>query len=461
MEPLLILGGRIIDPSQGIDMVGDLLIAEGGIAWVGKAREALPEEPFSLLHAEGMVVSPGFVDLHCHLREPGFEEKETIATGTRAAARGGFTTICCMPNTEPPIDTRATVEFIQRKAAGEGVVGVLPIGCITKGRRGEEMVEMGELAGAGVVALSDDGNPVMDSRLMRYALEYSRSFDLILIDHCEDVSLTQGGVMNEGWVSTKLGLRGIPAAAEEIMVARDIALAEMTGGRVHIAHVSTAGSADLIRRAKEEGIPVTAEVTPHHLTLTEERVMGYEWEDKQAPNSSSLLCYDTNAKVNPPLRTAKDIQALIGALRDGVIDAIATDHAPHDDVDKMCEYDSAAFGISGLETALGSLFALVHGGEIDLATLISKLTFEPAKILRKSDLGTLRVGAPGDVTIFDPEAEWVVDPSAFASKGKNTPLAGCLLKGKVMATICRGEVVHKEDAMKLETVSRQMGARFD
>jgi len=251
--------------------------------------------------------------------------------------------------------------------------------------------------------------------------------------------------MNEGWVSTRLGLKGIPAAAEEMMVARDIALAEMTGGRVHIAHVSTAGSADLIRRAKEKGIPVTAEVTPHHLTLTEERVMGY----------------DTNAKVNPPLRTAKDIQALIGALRDGVIDAIATDHAPHDDVDKMCEYDIAAFGISGLETALGSLFALVHGGEIDLATLISKLTFEPAKILRKSDLGTLRVGAPGDVTIFDPEAEWVVDPSAFASKGKNTPLAGCLLKGKVMATICRGEVVHKEDAMKLETVSRQMGARFE
>ena len=445
MEPLLILGGRIIDPSQGIDMIGDLLIAEGGIAWVGKAREALPEEPFSLLHAEGMVVSPGFIDLHCHLREPGFEEKETIATGTRAAARGGFTTICCMPNTEPPIDTRATVKFIQRKAAAEGVVRVLAIGCITKGRRGEEMVEMGELAAAGVVALSDDGNPVMDSRLMRYALEYSRSFDLILIDHCEDVSLTQGGVMNEGWVSTKLGLKGIPAAAEEMMVARDIALAEMTGGRVHIAHVSTAGSADLVKRAKEKGIAVTAEVTPHHLTLTEERVMGY----------------DTNAKVNPPLRTAKDIQALIGALRDGVIDAIATDHAPHDDVDKMCEYDSAAFGISGLETALGSLFALVHGGEIDLATLISKLTFEPAKILRKSDLGTLRVGAPGDVTIFDPMAEWVVDPSAFASKGKNTPLAGCLLKGKVMATICRGEVVHKEDAMKLETMRGKAETRLE
>ncbi|TET37824.1 MAG: dihydroorotase [Dehalococcoidia bacterium] len=445
MEPLLILGGRIIDPSQGIDMVGDLLIAEGGIAWVGKAREAMPEEPFSLLHAEGMVVSPGFIDLHCHLREPGFEEKETIATGTRAAARGGFTTICCMPNTEPPIDTRATVEFIQRKAAAEGVVRVLPIGCISKGRRGEEMVEMGELAGAGVVALSDDGNPVMDSRLMRYALEYSRFFDLVLIDHCEDVSLSEGGVINEGWLSTRLGLKGIPAAAEEIMVARDIALAEMTGGRVHIAHVSTAGSADLVRRAKEKGIPVTAEVTPHHLTLTEERVMGY----------------DTNAKVNPPLRSAKDVQALIGALKQGVIDAIVTDHAPREDVDKMCEYDIAAFGISGLETALGSLLTLVHGGEIDLATLISKLTFEPAKILRKSDLGTLRVGACGDVTIFDPMAEWVVDPSAFASKGKNTPLAGCLLKGKVMATICRGEVVYKEDAMKIETISREAGARFD
>ncbi len=458
--PLLIVGGRIIDPSQGIEKVGDLLIAEGNIAWVAQGIEDLTPEHYQILHAEGMIVCPGLVDLHCHLREPGFEEKETIATGTRAAARGGFTTLCCMANTNPPIDTRATVEFIQKKAVAEGAVRVLPIGCITKGRKGEEMVEMGELAEAGVVALSDDGNPVADSQLMRYALEYSRSFNLVLIDHCEDVSLAQGGVMNEGWVSTKLGLRGIPAAAEEVMVARDIALAEMTGGRVHIAHVSTVGSADLIRRAKDKGISVTAEVTPHHLTFTEERVMGYGWDNKK-PSSLPLVAYDTNAKVNPPLRTARDVEALIAALKEGVIDAIATDHAPHEDVEKMCEFDIAAFGISGLETALGSLLALVHGGKLDLATLISKLTAEPARILGQSEIGTLRVGAAGDVTIFDPEVEWVVDPSAFASKGKNTPLGGCLLKGKVMATICRGEVVHKDDAVKLESISREVGARFE
>ena len=456
--PLLIVGGRIIDPGQGIDKVGDLLIAEGSIARVGQGEEDQTPEQYQVLHAEGMIVCPGLIDLHCHLREPGFEEKETIATGTRAAAGGGFTTICCMANTNPPIDSRAAVEFIQKKAAAEGAVRVLPIGCITKGRKGEEMVEMGELAGAGVVALSDDGDPVGDSRLMRYVLEYSRSFDLILIDHCEDVSLSQDGVMNEGWVSTKLGLRGIPAAAEEVMVARDIALAEMTGARVHIAHVSTAGSADLIRRAKDKGIPVTAEVTPHHLTLTEERVMGYGWDNKK-PSSLPLIAYDTNAKVNPPLRTARDVQALIAALKEGVIDAIATDHAPHEDVEKICEFDIAAFGISGLETALGSLLTLVHNGEVDLPTLISKLTAEPAKILRKSEIGALKVGASGDVTIFDPQAEWIVEPSDFASKGKNTPLAGCLLKGKVMATICRGEIVHKEDAVKLETIGRQTRVR--
>ncbi|MBA7656201.1 Dihydroorotase [subsurface metagenome] len=450
--PLLIVGGRIIDPSEGIDKVGDLLIAEGRIAWAAQGKEDL--EHYQILHAEGMIVCPGLVDLHCHLREPGFEEKETIATGTRAAARGGFTTVCCMANTNPPIDTRATVEFIQKKAASEGVVRVLPIGCITKGRKGEEMVEMGELADAGVAALSDDGNPVADSRLMRYVLEYSRSFGLVIIDHCEDVSLSQGGVMNEGWVSTRLGLRGIPAAAEEAMVARDIALADMTGGRVHIAHVSTAGAADLIRRAKDRGITVTAEVTPHHLTMTEERVMGYGWDNKK-PSSLPLLAYDTNAKVNPPLRTAKDVEALIDALKEGVIDAIATDHAPYEDVAKVCEFDIAAFGISGLETALGSLLALVHGGRIELDALISKLTAEPAGILGKSEIGTLKAGAAGDVAIFDPEAEWVVDPAAFASKGKNTPLAGCLLKGKVMATICGGEVVHKEDAVKLETIGRE------
>jgi len=446
---LLIAGGRIIDPSQGIDTIGNLLIADGSIARVGRSNDALPYERYSVLHAAGMIVCPGFIDLHCHLREPGFEDKETITTGTRAAARGGFTTVCCMPNTEPPIDTRATLEFIQTKAAAEGAVRVLPIGCITKGRRGTEMVEMGELAEAGVMALSDDGNPVSDSRLMRYALEYSRLFDLVLIDHCEDLSLSEGGVMNEGWVSTRLGLKGIPAAAEENLVYRDIALAEMTGARVHIAHVSTAGSVALIRSAKERGVAVTAEVAPHHLTMTEEWVMGQGWDDKNA-SPLPLSCYETNAKVNPPLRTARDVEALIIGLKEGVLDAVATDHAPHTDVDKMCEFDIAAFGISGLETALGSLLALVHGGQIDLMTLVSKLTVEPAKIIRKSEIGTLKVGAPGDVTIFDPQAEWTVDPSVFASKGKNTPLAGHRLKGKVMATIFAGELVHKDESVKIE-----------
>ena len=443
MKPLLILGGRIIDPSQGIDMVSDLVTTEGRIAQIG--RISRPDEPCSVLHADGMIVSPGFIDLHCHLREPGFEEKETIATGTRAATRGGFTTICCMPNTEPPIDTKATVEFIKKKAAAEGVIRVLPIGCVTKGRKGEEMVDMGDLAEAGVVALSDDGNPVSNAQVMRQALEYSRHFNLFLSDHCEDTSLSAQGVMNEGLVSAKLGLKGIPAAAEEVMVARDIDLAEATGARVHIAHVSTAGSVDLIRRAKEKGIAVTAEVTPHHLTMTEERVMGY----------------DTNAKMYPPLRTEADIEALVIGLQEGVIDAIATDHAPHTDMDKLCEFNVAAFGISVLETALGSLLTLAHSGKIDLATLISKLTSEPANILQNSEVGTLEVGACADVTIFDPQAEWVVDPASFASRGKNTPLAGQLLKGKVMATIYRGELVYKDDALKIETIRQQSGARIE
>jgi len=456
--PLLISGGRIIDPGQGIDRVDDVLIAQGRIAWVGDAKGELPYESYLVLYAEGMIVTPGFIDLHCHLREPGFEDKETIATGTRAAARGGFTTVCCMPNTNPPIDTRAVVELIRGKATAEGAIRVLPIGCVTRGRKGEELVDIGELAAAGVVALSDDGDPVCDSQLMRRALECSRLFDLVVIDHCEDPSLVQGGVMNEGWVSAGLGLKGITAAAEENMVARDIALAEMTGGRVHIAHVSTAGSANLIRHAKDRGIPVTAEVTPHHLTLTEERVMGSGLFVN--PCARSTIC-DADAKVKPPLRTARDVEALIVALREGIIDAIATDHAPHADIDKLCEFERAAFGISGLETALGSVLALVHGGKIDLATMISKLTVAPSKIIRKNEIGTLNTGVSGDVTIFDPDAEWVVDPSAFASKGKNTPLGGYRLKGKVMATISRGEIVYKDDAVKLETVGHQAGARLD
>ena len=431
MKPLLIQGGRIVDPTQGIDEVGSLLISEGKVSWRG---ETPPQPGYDVLHAEGLIVCPGFIDLHCHLRQPGFEEKETIATGTRAAARGGFTTICCMPNTNPPLDNQAAIDYVKAEAATKGVVRVLPIGCISKGRKGEELAEMGELASAGVIAYSDDGKPVKSSHIMRQALEYSRAFSLPVIDHCEDTTLSEDGLMNEGILSTRLGLRGIPAAAEDIIVARDLALARLTGAHLHIAHVSTEGSVELIRRGKEKGIKVTAEVTPHHLTLTEEEVIGYE----------------TNAKVNPPLRTERDIQALIQGLKENVIDIIATDHAPHTEVDKRCEFALAAAGISGLETALGSLMRLVHNEELTLTTLIAKLTGEPAKVINYDKLGTLSIGAPADITIFDPGKDWVVDTRTFASKGKNTPLAGAVLKGKVMATISQGKLVYKDDSMRLE-----------
>ncbi len=433
---MLIHGGHIIDPSQGIDEIGSLLITDDRISWLGRGEITPPQPDYDVLYAQGLIVCPGFIDLHCHLRQPGFEEKETIATGTQAAARGGFTTICCMPNTNPSLDNQATVDYVKSTAATEGVVRVLPIGCISRGRKGQELALMWELASAGVIAYSDDGEPASNSRLMHQALDYSRDLDLPIIDHCEDTSLTEGGQMNEGIISTKLGLRGIPAAAEEIIVARDLALAELTGGRLHIAHVSTEGSVDLIRRAKEKGIKVTAEVTPHHLTLTEEKVIGY----------------NTNAKVNPPLRTKRDIQALIQGLKENVINIIATDHAPHTEADKLCEFDIAAFGISGLETALGSLMSLVHNGQLSLVTLISKLTCEPAKIIgnKYDKLGTLDIGAPADITIFDPDLEWIVDTKAFVSKGKNTPLNGSRLKGKVMATILQGKLVYKDDSVKLE-----------
>jgi len=440
---LLIRGGHIIDPSQGIDQVGDLLIVEGKIVQIGGAIVQSPSFPVIVsearnLDATGLVVCPGFIDLHCHLREPGFEDKETIATGTKAAAIGGFTTVCCMANTEPPLDTPAGVAWVKRKASKDSLVAVLPIGCITKGRKDKELTDMAELAEAGVVAFSDDGNPVASSQLMRRALEYSRDLGLPIIDHCEDKTLSNNGIINEGQMSAKLGLKGIPAAAEEVMVARDLILAKLTKAKLHVAHVSTKGSVELIRRAKEEGISVTAEVTPHHLTLTEERITG------ESPNKS----FDTNAKVNPPLRTKEDVQALIKGLKDGVIDAIATDHAPHTLADKNCGLELAAFGISGLETALGCLTSLVHRGDRSLAPLISKLTCEPAKVIgRDGELGTLKAGAPGNVTILDPDREWIVDSRNFASKGKNTPYDGYKFRGKVVATIANGKLIYIDDSL--------------
>ncbi len=432
-KPLLIQGGRIIDPSQGIDEIGNLIISEGKILGLGSGQVSLPDSDYDVLNAEGLIVCPGFIDLHCHLRQPGFEEKETISSGSRAAARGGFTTICCMPNTNPPLDSQATIDYVKSVAASEGVVRVLPVGCISRGGKGKELAEMGELAQAGAIAFSDDGQPLRSSRLMRQAMEYSLAFGLPVIDHCEDTALSENGQMNEGIIATRLGLCGIPAAAEESIVARDLALAELTGARLHIAHTTTEGSVELIRRAREKGIRVTAEVTPHHLTLTEEKVLGY----------------DTNAKVSPPLRTKRDIEALIYGLKEGVIDIIATDHAPHTGNDKLSEFALAPFGISGLETALGSLMSLVHAGELTLAMLIAKLTCGPAKIIGTGygKLGSLEVEAPAEVTIFDPNREWLVDTSDFASKGKNTPLNGEKLKGKVMAAIYQGKLVYKDEGL--------------
>jgi dihydroorotase len=439
-KDLLIRGGRIIDPGQRIDRIGSMLISDGKVSWLGGENETPPHNEYDILPARGYIVCPGFIDLHCHLREPGFEEKETIATGTLAAARGGFTTVCCMPNTNPPLDNPATIEYVKSRAAKEGVIRVLPIGCVTRGRKGKELAPLRKLASAGVVGFSDDGDPVADSALMQKALEYSLELGLPVIDHCEDKTLTAGGLVNEGKVSARLGLRGIPASAEQIMVARDLILAEITGGWVHIAHVTTRGSVELIQRAKERGIRVTAEVTPAHLTLTEDVVV-----------SSG-----TNAKVNPPLRTSKDIRALIQGLEDGVIDIIATDHAPHTEAEKERSFALAPFGISSLETALGSLMKLVHERKLTLDMLISRLTIEPAKIIgdRFGKSGTLAIGTPADIAIFDPDREWVVDTALFASKGKNTPLAGSVLKGKVMATIYKGKLVYRNDSLRVGGRSR-------
>ena len=444
MSTLAIHNGRVIDPALGRDGVADVVIVDGRVARVGPGEGEMVVEA-ERIDATGLVVAPGFVDLHCHLREPGFEYKETIATGTRAAARGGFTTVCAMPNTEPPLDSRASVESVLKEVELSATVRVLPIGCITRGRAGRELAPAGELVGAGVVALSDDGDAVADPHVMRQALSYSTAFDLPIAQHCEDPELVRDGQMHEGWVATWLGLRGRPASAEETLVARDIALAEESGAHLHIAHISTAGSVALVRAARERGARVTAEVTPHHLTLTHEAVAFAPGEGYGA------LRYDTNAKVNPPLRDEADVAACVQALRDGVIDAIATDHAPHAGNQKEVEFDRAAPGISGLETAFGLCMSLVHAGALTLPTLIERLTVGPARAWRLDErtglegLGTLAPGAVGDVILLDPDEAWTVDPREFASLGRNTPLTGQELRGRVVATVVAGRVVHQRE----------------
>jgi len=444
---IVIHGARLLDPAGGREAV-DVSVRAGRILSVGSC-----DEPAALtVEAGGLILTPGLVDLHCHLREPGQEYRETIASGTRAAARGGFTTICCMPNTDPAIDTRSVVEYVQRAAQINGVVRVLPIGAITRGRKGSELAEMGELAAAGVVGFSDDGSPVADAALMRHALDYASAFGLPVIDHCEEPSLSKTAVMHEGWVSNVLGLPGQPAAAEEILVARDILLAELTNSHVHIAHISCAGAVALVRSAKARGVRVTAEVTPHHLFLTHEAVAG---DGKRGP-------YDTNARVNPPLRTREDVEACIAGLVDGTIDCIATDHAPHALTDKLCEFDKAAPGISGFETALGIVLTLVRNGSIDLALALRRMSVDPVQAFHLdrgelAGLATLAPGAPADLVLLDPTDEWTVEPAEFLSLGKNSPLAGTRLTGRAMATIAGGHLVYADERLGLRESVRQDG----
>ncbi|MCL2707082.1 MAG: dihydroorotase [Dehalococcoidia bacterium] len=425
MKDILIKNGRIINPATGTDEIGDLLLSNGRIKQLGQNISCQNNET---IDATSLVVCPGFVDLHCHLRQPGFEAKETISSGSKAAAKGGFTTVCCMPNTNPPLDNLPLITYVNTIAEKEASIRILPIGCITRARKGDELADMAAMAQAGVVGFSDDGSYVKNPQIMRRAMEYSLPLGLPVIEHCEDTALAADGQMNEGIVATALGLCGIPAAAEDVAVARDIILAELTGARLHIAHVSTKGAVELIRQGKKRGVRLTAEVTPHHLALTEERVLGF----------------NTQAKVAPPLRTQSDIDALIEGLIDGTIDAIATDHAPHTINDKLCEFGSAACGISGLETAFAVLMKLVHSGKLPLPMLIAKLTNEPASILRMR-LGSLEVGAPADIAIFAPDIEWTVDTANFASKGHNTPFAGETLKGKVRTTIYSGQIVYQDN----------------
>ncbi len=416
----ILRGARVIDPSRGLDQCADIAVSNGRICDPAKLKKAKSYD------MEGKIVAPGFIDLHVHLRQPGRNDKETIRTGTMAAAAGGFVAIVAMPNTSPPADTSSTIEYVKSHAEREGFVKVLVSACITKGQEGKEMSGIGGLKKAGAVALTDDGKCVHNHEIMRHVLEYAKSFGLPIFDHCEDESLASGGVMHEGYWSTVLGMRGIPAESEDIMVARDIILAEKVGARLHIQHLSSKNSARMIREAKARGVKMTCEATPHHLFLTDEKIKSF----------------DTNYKVNPPLRSEEHRLALIEALKDGTIDAIASDHAPHTETEKLVEFDYAPFGVIGLETSVPlCLTELCHKGVLTFAELVRKFSSSPAEILGLSEMGTLREGAPANITVLDPEFEHVIDSSSFLSKSRNTPFDGWKVKGRAAATIVDGNFV--------------------
>jgi dihydroorotase len=441
---LLIANGYVVDPVQGINTGRDLLIENERVVGVLERGQEKPTD-VEVFDATGLIVAPGFIDLHAHLREPGAEYKETIATGTAAAVAGGWTSVCAMPNTDPVNDSAAVTRFVIEQAQRAQLANVFPIGSITKGCDGKELSEMGEMKAAGIVAVSDDGHPVPTAGIMRRAMEYARGFDLTVVDHCQDVSLTAGGVMHEGRWSLILGLRGMPAAAEDVHVIRDCVLSKLTGASVHIAHVSTSGALDAVRRAKEMGLAVTCEVAPHHWTL----------------NDEALAEYDTNTKVSPPLRSANHVSALLEGLRDGTIDAIATDHAPHHSDEKALEFDEAPFGITGLETAVGLAFDLVNQGVIDLERLVSLCSTNPARIFDLKDRGCLRENAYADVTILDPACAWTFDVSRSKSKSRNTPFHGRSMTGAAVATIVGGRLVylHPDYARIIDSKSRNASAK--
>lgn len=453
MSALLISGGRVIDPANRFDAVADVLLRDGKVAAVGAEASKQADKNCERLDASGKVVCPGLIDLHAHLREPGQSAKETIATGTKAAARGGFTTVVCMPNTSPSIDNSAAVALVHEKAKSEGVVNVFVAGAITKGINGEELAPIGSLKQAGVVAITDDGHCVQNNELMRRALEYARMFDLPVMDHCQDYGLVSDGVMHEGYWSAALGLRGWPAAGEDMIVARNILLAELTGTHIHCQHLSSANSVALLRRAKQRGIPISGEACPHHFVLTDSAIAGSDafWKEDgkkvfgcdNGEAKPAWPKYDTNFKMNPPLRSARDRDAILEGLCDGTIEVLASDHAPHCNFEKEVEFDYAPFGITGFETELPlSLMQLYHTKRITLPDLIAKFTVAPARLL-KLNKGTLSAGADADVTVLDPDVEWTYARADSASKSKNSPFDGWRMKGRAVATIVAGNVVEK------------------